>query len=164
MAVGGPSGRPGTLHAPPPVIVTNVLPEPASVCTTTELCRNPLEREKPACGPAGPRSVSEKNQASWDELSRMAATPSPPAQSAQVERSEYASHSLSRAAASGPAPALASTGGELVAAAWAELPAWPPAPWWYPATRKTAIQTATATHPADRPTSSPNSSIRRAGL
>ena len=39
-------------------------------------------------GPAGPMKVSEKNQASCEEFSRMAETPSPPAQSAQVEWSE----------------------------------------------------------------------------
>ena len=39
-------------------------------------------------GPAGPMNVSEKNQASCEEFSRMAETPSPPAQSAQVEWSE----------------------------------------------------------------------------
>ncbi len=39
-------------------------------------------------GPAGPMKVSEKNQASCEEFSRMAETPSPPAQSAQLDRSE----------------------------------------------------------------------------
>jgi hypothetical protein len=44
--------------------------------------------EKPLVGPSGPMKVSEKNQASWVAFSRMAETPSPPAQSAQPERSE----------------------------------------------------------------------------
>ena len=39
-------------------------------------------------GPAGPIVVSEKNQASCEEFSRMAETPSPPAQSAQLDWSE----------------------------------------------------------------------------
>jgi hypothetical protein len=52
------------------------------------LCANPLTFEKPVVGPAGPMKVSEKNQASWVAFSRMAETPSPPAQSAQPERSE----------------------------------------------------------------------------
>ena len=76
---------PGPVQAPPPVRVTNVLPGPVMVWTTTELCTKPLMREKPMVGPAGPRYVSEKNQASCEEFSRMAETPSPPAQSAQLE-------------------------------------------------------------------------------
>ena len=62
-----------------------MLPGPVLVWTTTELCRNPDRCEKPMAGPAGPRYVSEKNQASCEEFSRMAETPSPPAQSAQLE-------------------------------------------------------------------------------
>ena len=58
---------------------------PVVVWTTTALCTNPLSFEKPMVGPAGPMNVSEKNQASCEEFSRMAETPSPPAQSAQVE-------------------------------------------------------------------------------
>src|SRR6476469_1942946 len=77
-------GRPGPGQAPPPVRVTNVLAVPERVWTTTELCRNPDKCEKPVLVPAGPREVSEKNQASWEEFSRMAETPSPPAQSAQL--------------------------------------------------------------------------------
>jgi hypothetical protein len=76
------------VQAPPPVTVTNALPPLVPVCTTTALCANPLTREKPMSGPAGPMKVSEKNQASWEEFSRMAETPSPPAQSAQPERAE----------------------------------------------------------------------------
>ena len=81
-------GRPGPVQAPPPVTVTNALPCPVRVCTTTALCANPLICEKPVVGPAGPMKVSEKNQASWVAFSRMAEAPSPPAQSAQPERSE----------------------------------------------------------------------------
>ena len=70
-------------------MVTNVLPRPVpvvyTVWTTTALCTNPLRCEKPVAGPAGPMNVSEKNQASCEEFSWMAETPSPPAQSAQVE-------------------------------------------------------------------------------
>src|SRR5580658_11329438 len=93
-ADGGPTtgaalpGRPGPVQAPPPVMVTNVLPGPVVVWMTTALCANPLMREKPMAGPAGPIYVSEKNHASCEEFSRMAETPSPPAQSAQVEWSE----------------------------------------------------------------------------
>ena len=76
------------MQAPPPVTVTNALPCLVRVCTTTALCANPLICEKPVVGPAGPMKVSEKNQASCEEFSRMAETPSPPAQSAQPERSE----------------------------------------------------------------------------
>src|ERR1700683_1023659 len=78
-------GPPGPVQAPPPVMVTNVLPRPVVVWTTTALCTNPDRCEKPVVGPAGPMKVSEKNQASCPEFSRMAETPSPPAQSAQVE-------------------------------------------------------------------------------
>src|SRR6202451_2499353 len=102
-------GRPGPVQAPPPVTVTNVLPcplpcplpGPVVVWTTTALCTNPLRCEKPMLGPAGPMNVSEKNHASWESLRRIAETPSPPAQSAQPERSEYAIHCASRAAGSG---------------------------------------------------------------
>jgi len=93
-ADGGPTtgaalpGPPGPVQAPPPVMVTNVLPRPVVVWTTTALCTNPLRCEKPMVGPAGPMKLSEKNQASCAEFSRMAETPSPPAQSAQVEWSE----------------------------------------------------------------------------
>jgi hypothetical protein len=52
---GEPVGWPGARHAPPPVIVTNLLPWPVTVWMTTELCRKPLEREKPQDGLAGPR-------------------------------------------------------------------------------------------------------------
>src|SRR6202167_1751885 len=100
-------GPPGPVQAPPPVMVTNVLPGPVpvlnAVWTTTALCTNPLRCEKPMVGPAGPMNVSEKNHASWVSLRRIAETPSPPAQSAQSERSEYATHSASRAASSGAA-------------------------------------------------------------
>ena len=51
----GPTAWPGAVQAPPPVMVTNRLPGPVVVWTTTELCRNPLIREKPEAGPAGPR-------------------------------------------------------------------------------------------------------------
>src|ERR1700689_2461230 len=82
-------GPPGPVQAPPPVMVTNVLPcllpGPVVVWTTTALCTNPDRCEKPMVGPAGPMNVSEKNQASWVSLRRIAETPSPPAQSAQVE-------------------------------------------------------------------------------
>src|ERR1700719_3165626 len=81
-------GRPGPVQAPPPVTVTNALLCLVPVCTTTALCANPLMREKPVVGPAGPMKVSEKNQASWVAFSLMAEAPSPPAQSAQLERSE----------------------------------------------------------------------------
>src|SRR6266498_2781512 len=47
-------GRPGPGHAPPPVRVTNVLPAPVLVWTTSELCMNPDSREKPVVGLAGP--------------------------------------------------------------------------------------------------------------
>src|ERR1700721_2866620 len=106
-AEGGPTtgaafpGPPGPVQAPPPVMVTNVLPRPVVVWTTTALCTNPDRCEKPMVGPAGPMKVSEKNQASWVSLRRIAETPSPPAQSAQPERSEYATHCASRAAGSG---------------------------------------------------------------
>jgi hypothetical protein len=80
--------RPGSAQAPPPVSVTNLARWPAVVCTTSELFMNPLERENPMADPAGPRKVSEKNQAICVALSLTADTPSPPAQSAQVERSE----------------------------------------------------------------------------
>src|SRR5580693_2665683 len=96
-------GRPGPVQAPPPVMVTNVLPGPVVVWTTTALCTKPLRCEKPMAGPAGPMNVSEKNHASWVSLRRIAETPSPPAQSAQPERSEYATHCASRAAGSGAA-------------------------------------------------------------
>src|ERR1700757_574123 len=82
-------GPPGPVQAPPPVMVTNVLPRPvpvlSTVWTTTALCTNPLRCEKPVVGPAGPMKVSEKNQASCEEFSRIAETPSPPAQSAQPD-------------------------------------------------------------------------------
>src|SRR4029077_19240480 len=78
-------GRPGPVQAPPPVTVTNALPCLVPVCTTTALCANPLTCEKPVVGPAGPMKVSEKNQASWVAFSRIAETPSPPAQSAQLD-------------------------------------------------------------------------------
>ncbi len=85
-------GPPGPVQAPPPVMVTNALPPPVpvvcTVWTTTALCTNPDRCEKPMVGPAGPMKVSEKNQASWVALRRIAETPSPPAQSAQVEWSE----------------------------------------------------------------------------
>src|SRR6516164_11868161 len=81
-------GPPGPVQAPPPVMVTNVLPRPVVVWMTSESCTNPLRSENPMVGPAGPMVVSEKNQASWEEFSRMADTPSPPAQSAQLEWSE----------------------------------------------------------------------------
>ena len=68
------------MQAPPPVTVTNAMPWPVRVCTTTALCANPLMCEKPVVGPAGPMKVSEKNQASCEEFSRTAETPSPPAQ------------------------------------------------------------------------------------
>src|ERR1700721_1766506 len=98
-------GRPGPVQAPPPVMVTNVLPGslpgslpgPVVVWTTTALCANPLRCEKPMVGPAGPMHVSEKNQASWVALRRIAETPSPPAQSAQGERSEKATPCASSA-------------------------------------------------------------------
>src|SRR5579863_1221052 len=88
VADGGPTtgaalpGPPGPVQAPPPVMVTNVLPVAVVVWTTTALCTNPLRFEKPVAGPAGPMNVSEKNQASWVLLRRIAETPSPPAQSA----------------------------------------------------------------------------------
>src|SRR6516165_8106112 len=84
-AGGGPTtgaalpGPPGMVQAPPPVMVTNVLPGPVVVWMTSELCANPLRWVKPVVGPAGPIVVSEKNQASCEEFSRMAETPSPPA-------------------------------------------------------------------------------------
>src|SRR3984957_2610742 len=100
-------GRPGPVQAPPPVMVTNVLPSPVVVVwTTTALCTNPLRCEKPMAGPAGPINVSEKNQASWVSLRRIAETPSPPAQSAQSDWSEYAIHCASRAAGSGSVAAF----------------------------------------------------------
>ena len=73
------------MQAPPPVTVTNALPGLVRVCTTTALCANPLMCEKPVVGPAGPMKVSEKNQASCEEFSRIAETPLPPAQSAQPD-------------------------------------------------------------------------------
>src|SRR5579864_5756558 len=91
VADGGPTtgaalpGPPGPVQAPPPVMVTNVLPRLVLVWTTTTLCTNPLRSEKPMVGPAGPMNESEKNQATCEEFSRLAETPSPPAQSAQVE-------------------------------------------------------------------------------
>ena len=87
-------------------MVTNVLPGPAVVWMTSELCANPLSWLKPVVGPAGPMDVSEKNQASCEEFSRIADTPSPPAQSAQVEWSEYATHSASSAAGPPAAPLM----------------------------------------------------------
>ena len=69
-------------------MVTNVLPLLLAVWTTTALWTNPDRCEKPMAGPAGPMNVSEKNQASWVPLRRIARTPSPPAQSAQVDWSE----------------------------------------------------------------------------
>ena len=67
-------------------------------------------------GPAGPMDVSEKNQASCEEFSRIADTPSPPAQSAQVEWSEYATHSASSAAGP-PAGPVTPNGPSLLAVA-----------------------------------------------
>src|SRR5579859_4721428 len=93
-AGGGPTtgaalpGPPGPVQAPPPVMVTKELPVPVVVWMTSELCVNPLSWLNPMVGPAGPMEVSEKNQASCPELSRTAETPSPPAQSAQLEWSE----------------------------------------------------------------------------
>src|ERR1700691_1633322 len=101
-------GPPGPVQAPPPVMVTNVLPGPVVVWTTTALCTNPLRCEKPMLGPAGPMNVSEKNHASWVSLRRVAETPSPPAQSAPSEWSEYATHCASSAA--GPGPGAAESG------------------------------------------------------
>jgi hypothetical protein len=67
------------------VAVTSLLVSPEVVCTTTELCTTPLVCDRPMLGPAGPRNVSAKNHATCDELSLIAVTPSPPAQSAHVE-------------------------------------------------------------------------------
>ncbi len=92
------------------------------VWITTELCRNPLDREKPVEGPAGPRKVSEKNQAICDELSDMAETPSPPAQSAQPARSEYTAHSSSSAAGSGPPPDPVEAREPMAAGTWTAGP------------------------------------------
>src|SRR6202451_1714858 len=111
-------GRPGPVQAPPPVTVTNVLPcplpcplpGPVVVWTTTALCTNPLRCEKPMLGPAGPMKVSEKNHASWVSFRRIAETPSPPAQSAQSDWSEYAIHCASRAAGSGAVAAGSGSG------------------------------------------------------
>lgn len=67
------------------MIVTSLLWLPRVVCMTTRLCTNPLCFEKPIRGPAGPRELSEKNQAICDELRRIAETPSPPDRSAHVD-------------------------------------------------------------------------------
>src|SRR5215813_11546334 len=77
---------------------------------TTELWIIAEERENPADAVAGPRKLSEKNHAICESFSRTAETPSPPAQSAHVERREYPAHSASRAAGTGPRRARGSRG------------------------------------------------------